>query len=158
MSATDVTLAGFTAFLRANGFTTVVLPDNSPSIPFALSVALMIVNPLLACVSYAPGVSGTVGVNMYTLAVYNFATDRVVNFAQDQTGQSFFLDMRKDLNIAGFVSGVLQATNDETTSDSFVVQEAAKNFTLSDIQRLKTPWGRQYLEFAQSYGEIVGIS
>ncbi len=40
-----------------------------------------------------------------------------------------------------------------------VVQEAAKNFTLANLQNLKTPWGRTYLGFAQAYGpSIIGLS
>ena len=40
-----------------------------------------------------------------------------------------------------------------------IVQEAAKNFTLANLQALKDPYGRQYLALAQSYGpETWGMS
>lgn len=153
------TLAGFISFIRnVMGISTVYLPDNSPVIPMALSVALAIVNPALNAVGYAPGIAGTVGVSIYTLAVYNLAGDNVVNYAPDQTDQTFFQDLRTKMNINAFVSGVIQSASDESTSESMVVQEAAKDFTLANLQQLKTPWGRQYLAFAQSYGSLVGIS
>ena len=38
---------------------------------------------------------------------------------------------------------------------SLVVQKAAEAFQLSDLQNLKTPWGRTYLGFAQKYGPSV---
>ena len=84
------------------------------------------------------------------------------NYAQDQNGaaiilgsdppQAYFAYSRKVWNIYGFVSGVVQSTNDESSGVSMVVQEAAKNFTLGDLQNLKTPYGRKYLSFAQDYG------
>ncbi len=124
----------------------------------ALSVALSIVNPALGCAGYTPGVAGTVPVSIYTLAVYNLGGSNVLNYAPDQTGETFFADARKAFNINAFVSGVIQSTNDESTGGSFVVQEAAKNFTLANLQQLKDPYGRAYLAFAQSYGEIVGYN
>ena len=90
------------------------------------------------------------------------------NYAQDLPGAAtvqgsdpplpFFAYARKTWNIFGFVSGVVQSTGDESTNVSLVVQEAAKDFTLSDLQNLKTPYGRRYLSMAQQYGTIWGIS
>lgn len=159
----DPTLAGFTAFIRSvMGITTVNLPDNSPVIPMALSVALAIVNPALACVGYTPGAAGTISVSIYTLAVYNLAGDNVINFAPDPGSgptPTYFSELRTKFNTNAFVSGVISASNDESTGQSLVVQEAAKNFTLMNLQNLKTPWGRQYLAFAQAYGpSIVGVN
>ena len=67
-------------------------------------------------------------------------------------GLPFFAFTRKQWNLNGFVSGVISGSADETTSQQLVVQEAAKNFTLANLQQLKDPYGRQYLAFAQSYG------
>lgn len=143
-----------------------VLPDNSPVIPMALSVALAIVNPALRAVGYLPGVAGTVPVSIYTLAVYNLGGDNIVNYAPDigsppptyKDNLPFFAYMRAQFNTNAFVSGVISSANDESTGESMVVMEAAKNFTLANLQQLKTPWGRQYLAFAQSYGSLVGIT
>lgn len=158
------TLAGFILFIRGvMGITAGNLPDNSPVIPMALSVALSIVNPALACAGYAPGISGTVPVSIYTLAVYNLAGDNVINYAPDPTmppgtSVTYFTDLRTSFNINAFVSGVIQSSYDETTGNTMVVQKAAENFTLGDLQNLKTPWGRTYLAFAQRYGSLVGSS
>ncbi len=167
MAAPTPTLAGFISFIRnVMAIGTGVLPDDSPVIPMALSVALAIVNPALNCVGYAPGVPGTNPVSIYTLAVYNLAGDNVINYAQDvgspppvyQDGLPYFEYLRKKFNTNAFVSGVIQSAGDESTNESMVIQEAAKNFTMANLQQLKTPWGRQYLAFAQSYGSLVGIS
>lgn len=152
------TLAGFLSFIRnVMGISTNDLPDASPVINMALAVAMSIVNRALYAVSLP--MTDTAGVELisqpesiYTLAVYNLAGDNLVNYAPDQQGRDYFQDLRKKLNINGFVSGVISGSSDQGTSQQLVVQEAAKNFTLANLQSLKTPWGRQYLAFAQTYG------
>lgn len=148
------------------GINNTVLPDNAPVIPMALAVAMSIVNPALKSVCLptidAAGVGISSGPSIYTLAVYNLAGDNLINFALDvddappvqgsDPPMAYFAFARKQFNTNGFVSGVIQAAGDEGTNQSMVVQEAAKNFTLANLQQLKTPWGRQYLAFAQSYG------
>lgn len=148
--------AGFTVFMRAQGITTSVLPDDSPVIPMAYAVAIQTV--LLSINSVSP--------LMYTLAVYNLATDRVFNYAQDvgspppvyRDELPYFSWWRAHWNINDFIPGVVQSSSDVSTSQSMVIQEAANNFTLSNIQNLKTPYGRQYLSIAQDAGNILDIS
>lgn len=160
-------IAGFLDFIRnVMAINDTILPDTSPVISMALSVALAIVNPALNAVGYTPGIEGTVPVSIYTLAVYNLAGDNLINYAPDLgspppvylDGLPFFAYMRQQFNTSGFVSGVIQSAADESTSESMVVMEAAKNFTFANLQNMKTPWGRTYLGFAQAYGDIVGIS
>lgn len=169
------TLAGFVAFIRAvMGINTTILPTDSAVIKMAFAVALAIVNPALRKVALPAADSAGVelnsgGLTIYALAVYNLAGDNLINYAQDLPDASFvegsnpplpfFQWTRKQWNINGFVSGVIESTSDEGTSERMVVQEAAQNFTLSDIQNLKTPYGRQYLAFAQMYGPTTwGVS
>ena len=158
------TLAGFISFIRnVMQITADNLPDNSPVIPMALSVALAIVPTYLCSVGYTPGVAGTNPVSIYVLTVYNLAGDNVINYAPDPTSPpgtaQYFSNLRKDFNTYAFVSGVISASTDESTGESLVVQEAAKNFTLANLQNLKTPWGRTALGFMQAYGpSIVGCS
>lgn len=167
------TLAGFLLFIRnVMGITTAVLPDDSPVIGFVFSVALAIVNPALAqaCVPQTDLTGAQLnsgGYTIFALAVYNLAGDRLINYAPDVTDAPnvsggdlpYFAWARKQFNINGFVSGVIQSSNDESTGQSLVVQKAAENFTLGDLQNLKTPWGRTYLAFAQDYGPNVwGLS
>ena len=136
--------------------TSVLLPGD-PVISMALGVALDTVNRAL-CVASA---------TIYTLAVYNLAGSNLINYAQDLptapnyegSNLPYFQYLRNKWDINGFVSGVIQSTNDETTGNSMVVQEAAKNFTLANLQNLKDPWGRVYLSLAQTYGpSIWGIT
>jgi hypothetical protein len=177
MATIQPTLAGFLLFVRNTmGISTAILPDNSPVIGMAFAVALAIVNPQLKCAPALPQFDSTGaqlnggGLSVYALAVYNLAGDNLLNYAQDlpdaepvtgsgDPGLPFFAWTRKQLNINGFVSGVIQSSGDNGTSVSLVVQEAAKDFTLANLQQLKTPYGRQYLAFAQSYGPTTwGIS
>lgn len=158
MTTPKPTLAGFLTFIRQNmGISATVLPDNSPVIPMAYAVALEIANVGVQLASAL----------IYQLMVYNLAGSNLINYAQDRSGAPnvtgsdlpFFANARKQWNLLGFVSGVIQSTNDESTGGSLVVQDAAKNFTLANLQQLKDPWGRQYLAFAQSYGPSVwGLS
>ena len=168
MSLSTPTVAGFLSFVRTiMGIGTDVLPDDSPVIPIAFSVALNIVNPALCGVCIDATALGGVQVDQYTLAVYNLAGDNLLNYAQDATDAPdvegsdppapYFKNLRKVWNMTGFTPGVVQSTNDESTGVSYVVQEAAKNFTLGNLQNLKTPYGRAYLAIAQDYGEIWGI-
>jgi len=180
MTAPQPTLAGFQDFIvNTMQISTTVLPSSSPVIPFALSVAMGIVNQQLWCIPIpntdAAGVQlNTGGFSIYSLAVYNLAGSNLLSYAQDlpnaaiipgsvsdryPKGLPFFAYSRLQWQINAFVSGVVQSTADESTSMSLVVQDAAKNFTLANLQALKDPWGRQYLSLAQSYGpSTFGIS
>lgn len=126
------------------------LPVDNPSTPAAIAywVALEIVNETLACI----------GGTAYTLAVYNLATDRLINFMPDTGGQTFWFDLRKKYEINSVSLGVVSSTSDESTSMSQLNPEQMKMFTMADLQMLKTPYGRQYLGYAQSYGTLWGLS
>jgi hypothetical protein len=166
MVATQPTLAGFINFVRTIvGISTEVLPDDSPFFGWAFAVALAIVNPALRAVcvpsqdSTGAQLTGGQTYTIFALAVFNLAADNLFNYAQDPTDAEvyknnlpYFAFFRNQWNINGFVSGVISGSSDETTSQTLVVQEAAKNFTLANLQNLKTPYGRAYLGFAQDYG------
>ena len=136
-------------FVRLNmGISTVVLPDNSPSIDWAYQVAVAIVNPDLA---QAEG-------PIYLLAVYNLAASNLINFAQDQAGQTYFTTLRDQFEINSFVPGVISSSSDVGTSESMTISKAFEELTLADLQYLKDPYGRQYLMFAQRAGTLWGIT
>jgi hypothetical protein len=147
------TVTGFTTFIRnVMGITTAQLPDDSTVITMAFDVAMEIVNTAINCVSPL----------IYQLAVYNLAGSNLLNYAQDPDGapvfkddMTFFTYMRSKWNMLDFIPGVIQSSGDEGTNQSYVVQEAAKNFTLANLQQLKDPYGRQYLSFAQDYGPSI---
>lgn len=153
------TRAGFLAFIRTRmGIPSSVLPDDSDYIDVALGLALDVTNRGVQCLSPT----------LYTEAVYNLGGSILLNVAQDADGappvpgseppMAYFAFARKKFNMNGFVSGVIQSAGDEGTSESMVVQEAAKNFTLANLQQLKDPYGRAYLAIVQSYGDIWGLS
>ena len=133
---------GFVAFLRAAGINVAGLPDNSTTIPAAFCEATETVSLSLM---HAPG--GT-----YARAVYNLATDIVFNDAQDVAPSTYFADARKTWNINGFVAGVVSNASDNGTGDGLLVPDSLSQLSLSDLQRLKTPWGRAYLAIAQKWG------
>ena len=80
-------------------------------------------------------------------------------FSQGGTAsETYFATLRRQFNIGGFRAGVISASNDESTGESILNPEFMKTLTLGNLQNLKTPWGRQYLAFAQDLGSVWGIS
>jgi len=140
------TVAGFLTFIRqVMGIIPKDLPDNSPVIPVAFQVSKELVNISIA---YASSI-------MYSLAVYNLAGDNLINYAPDVQGCSYFADLRASFNVNQFTAGVVDYSSDQGTSQGIWVIEPARQFTLSNLQNLKTPWGRRYLAIAQDYGPAV---
>jgi hypothetical protein len=142
------TLAGFQAFLAGIGVPSIALPTNSPYTAQAFNMALDWVNLDIQ----------TVSPDLYTTSVYNFATDRLFNIAQDQPGQTFFADQRKTYKITLFQAGVVQASSDEATSQTLAVPDWTETLSLMDLSNLKTPWGQQYLQVAQQTGPLWGLT
>lgn len=139
------------------GIDPVNLPDNSPSITYAFNTALLIVNPALRSVAM-PCFAGDPPISLYNQAVYNLAADNLLNWAIDPSGQNYFERTRAELKIANWQAGVVSATTDATTAVTLEIMEAAKGFTMANLQQIKTPYGRQYIAISQDYGEIWGIS
>ena len=142
------TRAGFITFLRNAGFTTTVLPDASIDIDSALALSLEIVYHQIQEVSQL----------LYDQAVYNLSTSYLIEYATDQTGQTFFADKRKEFKINSFTQGLVQSSGDEGTNASLTVPDWANKLTFADLQMLKTPWGKMYLSIAQRTGSLWGIS
>lgn len=153
------TRAGFLVFIRTVMIiTTAQLPDDSPYIDDSLELSELIVNEQIAALD----------AKLYTRAVYNLGGSFLLNIAQDPSNaepvdgsdppMAFFAFARKQFNINGFVSGVISSAGDQGTNQSMVVQKAAENFTLANLQQLKDPYGRAYLGIAQSTGDLWGIS
>lgn len=150
------TLAGFIAWTRsAMGITTDILPDDSVWFVYAYNVAIDIVDPRMCAVSPT----------IYMLAVYNLGGSNLINFAQDgpdapiyKKNLPFFEYFRDKWNILGPVSGVVSSAADQGTATGLEVPQALKDLTLADLAYLKTPWGRQYLAFAQQQGSMWGLT
>lgn len=131
-----------------------VLPDNSPYLTYAFDISITTVNTLLG-----------VAPNAYALAVYNLGGDCLVNSVPDavplviyKNELPYWAFLRDQFKINSFVAGVVQSASDEGTSDSLLVPDAFKGLTMSDLQNLKTPWGRRYLAYAQKFGSLWGLS
>lgn len=151
------TLAGYLDFIRnIMQIPVQALPDASPYIQYSYQVSLMWVARTLKVVPCSSSSYPT----LYAIAVYNLAGDRLVNYAPDQTGSTYFKDLRTDLKLNSFVAGAVSGTSDEGTSVSIAVPDAiAKDMTFDNLQRMRTPWGREYLGIIQSLGPSVwGLS
>jgi len=143
------TLAGFLTFLRGTvAIDPLNLPDTEPVIEMAFDLARAQVNRDLARVSH----------HLYCLAVYNLAADHVINFAPDQTHRDYFKKTKERLGIDVFVPGVISSSGTSPTSESTLNPEFMKTMTMGNLQNLKTPYGRQYLAFAQCVGTMWGMS
>lgn len=138
--------ADYLTFIRQGlGIGPAYLPDDSMWIGTTFSMARAMVNDALIIAD----------ATIYTLAVYNFAADRLLHFALDVPGQSYFKDTRATLGLNNFLAGLINASSDQGTSQSLEIIDAAKRMTITDLGMMKTPYGRVYLDFAQSYGPTI---
>ncbi len=151
------TLSGFQAWAySAMGIPETVIPPGSQWFSYAFNVAVSVVSTQLACAA-GP---------IYMLAVYNLGGDNLINWAQDPsppvlypgTNEPYLQHLRAEFKINNFVPGVVSSSGDETTNTSLEVIAALKELTIGQLGNLKTPWGRQYLAFAQDTGPIWGLS
>ena len=136
--------ADFITFCQGQGVTALILPVNSDYYTWAFDYALDVTNT----VPQMPQ-------GLYVIAVYNLGLHHLLTIAQDQAGETFFTSARTQFSLMSFVVGGVASSSDEATSQTLVVPEFMKNLTYSDIDVQKTPWGRQYLGYAQSYGPTV---
>lgn len=142
-------LTDFTAFVREQGISTTYIPDNADYLTWAFDRA---VNTALQPPSDMP-------VMLYIIATYNLGNHYLLKMAQDQTGQTFFKDQRSQFKLLSFQAGPVVSSGDQGTSQSLAEPEFLKGLTISALDLMKTPWGREYLDYAQQYGStIVGLS
>lgn len=156
------TLAGFTAWVYGvMGVPAEWLPSDSIVITYAYDTALATVNPVFRCV---PG-------PIFLQMVYNLAGHFLVSWAPDVTttppypyisvdgvNYGYFEWYRKQNNVLGFTTGIVQTATDQGTSTTMVVPDQAKNLTLSQLGLLSTPFGRFYLGLAQDWGSPWGLT
>lgn len=126
------------------------LPSNSPWPGYALDQAIALtLNP--PC---APGI-------LYTLAVYNCATHLLFAITPDESGQTFFANARsaQGFNLIAPAVGIVNSTSDNGSSTSLTPPKWADGLTVAQLGLMATPWGREYLAWAQSYGpSVVGLT
>lgn len=142
-------LAGFVDFVRGSmQISEMFLPIDSPVISQSYELAVVVVNPQIQ----------QVGALIYDTAVYNLAADYLINYAPDVAPYTFFEDLRAKFDCIGFVSGVITSSSDAGTSQSLQAPTAFSELTISDLQRLKTKYGRRYVEIAQQCSNSWGLS
>ena len=135
-------------------------PSTDPVVGYAFNFALQFINQQLQTIPN-PGT----GWSLSTIATYNLAADTLINWEQDPSNAPVYKDglqywawLRKTYGVLNFVPGVIQSTSDEGTSSSYAVAEQFNNYTIANLQNLKTPYGRQYLAIAGSWGSLWGIN
>lgn len=111
-------------------------------------------NRALDIVLYVPTVAGL----EYTMACYNCAGHILLRITPDQPGQTYFTTARKNFGLLSFVAGVISSSSDQGTSESLRVPESFGNLTVGDLGFLKTPWGQEYISYAQDFGQISGLT
>ncbi len=129
------------------------LPDDSLAITYAFNVAIAIVNQQLLAANPL----------IYELAVYNLAGDNLINWAPDVpqvpvVEVGYFQALRQGYGCNSFVAGTISSASDEGTSESIATVDSLTKLTIGQLQNLKTPYGRQYLAFAQMVGTNWGLS
>jgi hypothetical protein len=146
---TTPTLLGFITFCRQIvGIPQVVMGDEDPAFPTALQYAQLWIPTELQL--FAP--------ELYVAAVYNWAASYLIQFKQDPTGQVFFTNARSAFGITNFVPGVINSAHNEATSQTMTIGKGLQNMTLTDLQRVKDPYGRSALAILQDLGTLWGLT
>ena len=151
MAFTDPTtpnLADFTTYANTQGVVASYTASDSDYFQWAFNraVAQALTAPTIVAIEYV-------------LAVYNLGTDRFVRLAMDDGQGTFYATQRSNFGILEFKPGVVMASGDNSTSQTLVVPDYYKELPMWGQELLKTPWGREYLAYAQMYGPyVVGVS
>ncbi len=165
-------LAGFTDFIfNRMQVPTTALANTDPLINEIYNYSLQTVNVNLSGIPQPPFPSpyplpAAPSLNpypsLYAIAVYNLGGDALVNVALDQSNAptiagtnpaaKFWAYTRSLYKIDSFLAGVVQSTSDNGSSTSLQLPEMMAQLNLMDLQTLKTPWGRRYMQIAQQMG------
>lgn len=149
MSDTTPTLVGFTAYCRnVAGITSTVMPDNDPGFQIALDVGL----------AWIPCILNQISPALYTYTVYQWGVSWLLQWQNDQSGQTFFREMRSLYGVNNLVPGVISSTSDESTSTSLTVGAGLSNLDLVSLQEIKNPYGRAAIATLMSLGPVWGLS
>ena len=143
------TLSGTVSPVPATALSDVGLSAYTPSLLWALQYA----------VDHCLKGSGFIPVSTYLLAVYNLGMHQLLKIATDIPGQTFFSGAREQYKLLSFTGGVISSASDQNTSSTIAVPDLLKDLNLSNLDLLKTPWGREYLGYAMNFGPyVVGMS
>lgn len=107
----------------------------------------------LATIPYQPG-----SPSIYALAVYNLGGAILLDIAQDAPGSTYWSDLRDKLGVNSTIFTITTGASDQGTSKTGVVPAFVNQMGPMDFWLYQTPWGRQYLILAGSWGTVWGIS
>lgn len=142
--------ADFTTFVYNQGVTTAQLPTNSEYLPWAFQYGVNWTTQTASDLMPPPA---------YVMACYNLGLHYLLKIAQDQNGQTFFADWRKNANLLTFVAGAVISSADQGTSQTLSGSKGLEDLSLLGMDALKTPWGQSWLQYEQAYGpNIAGLS
>lgn len=146
---TTPTLEGYITFCRnVVGISEDAMPEEDTGFQDSLDYAGQWI-PLDLSV-YSPA--------LFTAATYNWAASLLIQYQPDQEGQVFFTNARSAFNVSNFAAGVISSASNEATSQSMTVGKGLQNMTLTDLQRVKDPYGRAALAILQDLGTLWGLS
>jgi len=144
-----VNITDFTTYVRnVAGMNTTVLPANDPGILAAYNMAIDLTPDVLLDISDL----------QYTTAVYNYGVSYLINWQNDQTGQTYFTNLRQTLGINSFTGGVVDSSGDQGTNMHMDMADFIKNLNMGSLQLLKDPFGRAFLAACQRIGTFWDIS
>lgn len=141
---------------NATDFNTMLTTEIGLTSPTLTAAAVQVTAALAYAVNWAYLQLNCVNNPIYLRAVYCLASDRLINIGQDPGG--VFAGLRSQFTVTSFVAGVISASADENTSQSIDVPGSLEQLTVADLQNLKTPWGREYLGYAQQGAPIWGLT
>ena len=152
---TTPSLEGFVQFCQTVvGIPVEVLPVYSIQYEVAYETAQQLV-PFEYMVQMSPQIA--------TLCIYYWGASVLIQYGQDNINaeppnQVFFETIRKNFGVNNFTAGVITSASDNGTSESMAVGMGLQNLTLTDLQRLKDPYGRQALAWMQDIGTLWGLT
>jgi hypothetical protein len=152
--AQDVTGLSITALAWSGGLVTAT---TATALGFAIGQTFQVCIVGAAPAGYTGAfLATTTGTDTFT---YPLPTNPGAATAPGLFNLAFFAQLRQQFNLLGFVAGVVQSTGDQGTNTALVVPDFFKNLTFADLDLMKTPWGRNYLAYAQKAGPtVVGLS
>jgi hypothetical protein len=177
-------LADFTTFLTTSvQIPTAALPTNSPWIGYAFNQAMDLVwtFPGAPGILYTLAVYNLATAILFQITPDQTATARAgyispAYFAPSYFGASYFgstasvastyfADARSSATSSNFPNGgfglntasmgVVVSASDEGTSSTLKVPDWVAGLTIGQLALLKTPWGQEYLSWAQAYGSVI---
>lgn len=150
MIAPDQSGLGLTSLVWANNQVTVTTSaplTGAVGSTFIVSIAGTV--PVAYNGTFTAVVSGT-NTFVYPLDVNPGTVTQVGSY-----GTVFFATQRKTYNLLSFSAGAISGSGDQGTYENTLNPEFFKYLTFSDLNVMQTPWGRNYLSYAQTYGPTV---